>query len=223
MDAASPEKPMLTVALDVPSAYILADQATIAQDLQFVSDSCARLLTILAVPEEERDPVVPLALWTAAVITYARCFSKGKRFGLTNEDVQDLPLHGAVMDFHKWIMEEKSKLTAHSPNPFEAAKVAAALAPGAFKDRRVEGIVIYATNHFVMNGNAAQQLGIMAAGLAKQTAEKAEKQQDIVLKDAQQINLDSLYKLPPLVTAPPADDEAGDDSEADVSEADGEA
>ena len=32
MDAASPEKPMLTVALDVPSAYILADQAAIIHD-----------------------------------------------------------------------------------------------------------------------------------------------------------------------------------------------
>ena len=56
MDAASPEKPMLTVALDVPSAYILADQAAIIQDLQFVMDCCKRLLTELAKPEEDRDP-----------------------------------------------------------------------------------------------------------------------------------------------------------------------
>ena len=32
MATASPEKPMLTVALDVPSAYILADQAAIIAD-----------------------------------------------------------------------------------------------------------------------------------------------------------------------------------------------
>jgi len=38
MDAASPDKQMLTVALDVPSAYILSDQAAIIQDLQFVMD-----------------------------------------------------------------------------------------------------------------------------------------------------------------------------------------
>ena len=48
MDAASPGKPMLTVALDVPSAYILADQAAIIQDLQFVMDGCKRLLAELA-------------------------------------------------------------------------------------------------------------------------------------------------------------------------------
>jgi len=108
MDAASPEKPMLTVGLDVPSAYILADQAAIVQELQFVIDCCKRLLGELAADEEERDGVLPLALWSSAVIAYARCFSKGKKFGLTNEDVQKLPLHGAVMDFHKWFIEEKS-------------------------------------------------------------------------------------------------------------------
>ena len=208
MDAASPEKPMLTVALDVPSAYILADQAAIIQDLQFVMDCCKRLLNELAAPDEEQDPVLPLALWSSAVIAYARCFSKGKRFGLTNEDVQKLPLHGAVMDFHKWIIEEKSKLTAHSANPFEIAKVAAALAPADTKDRRVEGIVIYATNHFVVDGGGVQQLGAMAAALAKQTAEQAQEQEDIVLKEAQQLSIESLYKLPPLRTSPLAEDEA---------------
>ena len=56
---------MLTVALDVPSAQILADQASIIQDLQFVMDCCKRLLTELARPEEDRDLVVPQALWSA--------------------------------------------------------------------------------------------------------------------------------------------------------------
>src|ERR1700684_314547 len=83
MDAASPEKPMLTVALDVASAHVLADQAAIIQDLQFVMDSCKRLLTELAKPEEDRDPLLPLAIWSSAVVTYARCFGNGKRSGLT--------------------------------------------------------------------------------------------------------------------------------------------
>src|ERR1035438_2086568 len=136
MDAASPEKPMLTVALDVPSAYILADQAAIIAHLQFGRDGCKRLLTELAKPEEERDPLLPLAIWPSAVVAYTRCFSKGKRFGLTTEDVQKLPLHGAVMKFHKWIIAERTKLTAHSANPFEVAKVAAALSPPEQEKRR---------------------------------------------------------------------------------------
>ncbi len=199
---------MLTVALDVPSAYILADQAAIIQDLQFVMDGCKRLLAELAKPEEERDPLLPLAIWSSAVIAYNRCFSKGKRFGLTTEDVQKLPLHGAVMKFHKWIIEERSKLTAHSANPFEVAKVAAALSPPEQEKRRVEGIVIFATSHIVIDDVGVRQLGGLASELAKQTAEKAQEQQDIVLKDAQQLNIDSLYKLPPLRTWPPAAEDA---------------
>jgi hypothetical protein len=215
MDAASPEKPMLTVALDVASAHVLADQAAIIQDLQFVMDSCKRLLTELAKPEEDRDPLLPLAIWSSAVVTYARCFGNGKRYGLTTEDVQKLPLHGAVMKFHKWIIEERNKLTTHSANPFEVAKVGAALSPPEEKKRRVEGIMIFATSHIVIDDVGVRQLGGLASELAKQTAEKAQEQQDIALKDAQQLDIETLYKLPPLRTSPPADDETEDAGEAE--------
>lgn len=188
---------MLTVALDVPSAYVLADQAAIIQDLQFVMDGCKRLLAELAKSEEERDPLLPLAIWTSCVIAYTRCFGKGKQYGLTTEDVQKLPLHGAVMKFHKWVIEERGKLTAHSANPFEVAKVAAALS-SAEQKRRVEGIVIFATSRIVIDDVGVRQLGGLASELAKQTAEKAQEQQDVVLRAAQQLSIDSLYQLPPL-------------------------
>src|SRR5215467_14254661 len=142
-DGAPPEVPMLTVALDLPSAQILADQAGIIQDLQFVMDCCKRLLTELAKPEEDRDGIVPQALWASALVAYARCFSKSKRFGLTTEDVQNQPLHGAVMKFHKWVIEERNKLTAHPANAFEAAKVGAALSPPGQAGQRVEGVAIF--------------------------------------------------------------------------------
>lgn len=57
----------MTVALDTPPAQQLADQAVIIQDLQFVMDCCKRLLTELAKADDDRDAVVPLALWSAAV------------------------------------------------------------------------------------------------------------------------------------------------------------
>jgi hypothetical protein len=199
---------MPTVALDVPSAHVLADQASIIAELQFVMDSCKRLLTELAKPEDERDQVLPLALWSSAVLAYGRCFSKGKRFTLANEDVRNLPLQGAVMKFHTWVLEERDKLAARAPNPAEGAKVGAALSPPEQKDRRVEGIVIFASSHEVVDDIGVRQLGGLASELAKQTSEKAQEQQDVVLKDAQQLNLDSLYQLPPIGTWPPAGDGA---------------
>jgi hypothetical protein len=209
-DSTSPEVPALTVALDLPSAQILADQASILQDLQFVMDCCKRLLTELARPEEDRDGVVPQALWSSALVAYARCFGKGRRFGLATEDVQNLPLHGAVMKFHKWVIGERNKLTVHPVKPFEVAKVGAALSPSGQIQRRVEGIAIFSTSHVLIDVIGVRQLGGLASELAKQTAEKAEEQQDSVLADAQQLNIDSLYRLPPLRMRPPPADGAGD-------------
>ena len=80
--------PMPTVAIDVPSAHVLADQASIISELQFVMDCCKRLLIELAKPEEERDQLIPLALWSSAVLAYGRCFSKGRRFALASPERQ---------------------------------------------------------------------------------------------------------------------------------------
>ncbi len=201
---------MPTVAIDVPSAHVLADQASTISELQFVMDCCKRLLTELAKPEEERDQLMPLALWSSALLAYGRCFSKGKRFTLTTEDVRNLPLHGAVLKFHQWVLEERDKLAARAANPAEGAKVGAALSPPEQKDRRVEGIVIFASSHEVVDDIGVRQLGGLASELAKQTSEKAQEQQDVVLKDAQQLNLDSLYQLPAIGTWPPAGDGSGD-------------
>ena len=198
---------MPTVAIDVPSAQVLADQASIISELQFVMDCCKRLLADLAQPEEERDPLLPLALWSSAVLAYGRCFSKGKRFALSNEDVRNLPLHGAVMKFHQWILEERDKLAARAANPAEGARVGAALSPPGQEKQQVEGIVIFASSHEVVNDVGVRQLGGLASELAKQVAEKAQEQQDVVLKDAQQLNLDSLYKLPVIGEWPPSGSE----------------
>ena len=207
---------MPTVALDVPSARVLADQASIIAELQFVMDCCKRLLPELAKPEEERDQLMPLALWSSAVLAYGRCFSKGRRFALATEDVKELPLEGAVMKFHEWVLEERDKLAARAANPAEGARVGAALSPPEQEKRQVEGIVIFASSHEVVNDTGVRQLGGLASELAKQTAEKAQEQQDVVLKDAQQLNLDSLYKLPVIGTWPPGEGDAEPDAGNDA-------
>src|SRR5215467_7139636 len=136
-DGAPPAVPELTVALDLPSARVLAE---------------------LDVPQEDRDGVVPQALWSSALVAYARCFSKGKRFGLATEDVQSLPLHGAVMKFHKWVIAERNKLAVHPADPFEAAKIGAALSSSGQIERRVEGIAIFSASHVLIDVIGVRQL-----------------------------------------------------------------
>jgi hypothetical protein len=205
----------LTVALDVPSAQVLADQAAIIQDLQFVMECCKRLLIELDKSDEERDAVVPLALWSSALVSYARCFATGKRFGLTVEDVKSLPLEGEVVNYHKWVIAERNKSTKHTSNPFEAAVVGAALSPPAASKRQVEGIAILSMSRVLVNHTGVRQLGGLASELAKQTAEKAQVQQDVVLAEAQRQDVDRLYELPPLRTHPQEDDAAADGADAD--------
>jgi hypothetical protein len=197
-DRGSARVPALTVALDTPSARILADQASIINDLQFVMDCCKRLLTELARPQEERDGVVPQALWSSALVAYGRCFSEDRRSGLAIDDVQNLPLQGAVMKFHTWVIGEYDKLTAPPAGPYETVTVGAALSPPGQKKRRVEGIAVFSASRVLIDVIGVRQLGGLASELAKQTAQKAEKQQDAVLTDAQQLDIDSLYESPPL-------------------------
>jgi len=206
-DRTSPQAGALTVALDVPSARILADQASVIQDLQFVMDCCKRLLTELAKPEEDRDGVVPQALWSSALVAYARCFGTGRSSGLATDDVRNLPLQGAVMKFHTWVIEEFDKLTAHPADPFEAAKIGAVLSRPGQKERRVEGIAIFSASRVLIDVIGVRQLGGLASELAKKTAGKAQEQQDSVLTDAQQLDIGSLYRSLPLGAQRPA---AGD-------------
>jgi hypothetical protein len=197
-DRTSPQAGALTVAVDVPSARVLADQASIIQDLQFVMDCCKRLLAELARPEEDRDGVVPQALWSSALVAYARCFGKGRSSGLTTDDVRNLQLQGAVIKFHKWVIEECDKFIVYPADPFEAAKIGVVLSPPGRKERRVEGIAIFSTSRVLIDAIGVRQLGGLASELAKKIAEKAQEQQDSVLTDVQQLDIGSLYRSPPL-------------------------
>jgi hypothetical protein len=192
----------LTVALGVPSAGVLADQASVIADLEFIMECCKRLLTELATPEADRDGVVPLALWSSAVVAYARCFGPDGRSGLSVEDVEALPLQGAVLKFHEWVIGERDTLVEHPADPFEAAKIGAALTPAEHKDRRIEGIAVFSHSRVLVDATGARQLGGLASELAKQTALKAQKQQDTVLSDAQKLDIGTLYEATPLLTQP---------------------
>ena len=139
-------------------------------------------------------------LFLSALAAYGRCFSEDRRSGLAIDDVQNLPLQGAVMKFHTWVIEECGKLTAPPADPYEAVTIGAALAPPVQKKRRVEGIAVFTTSRVLIDVIGVRQLGGLASELAKQTAQKAEKQQHEVLTDAQQLDLDGLYELPPLST-----------------------
>jgi hypothetical protein len=198
----------LTVGLELPSAQLLADQITTIKDLQFVMECCKRLLSELVKPEGEQDGVVPQALWSAALTAYDRCFARGKKFGLTTDDVKSLPLEGQVVKFHEWAVSERNILGKHPTNPFDEARVGAVLAGPDQADREVRGVTVLSASQILVDGAGVRQLGALASELAKQTAEKAQKQESVVAADAQQLGLDKLYTMTPLLVGAPSDEES---------------
>jgi hypothetical protein len=78
----------------------------------------------------------------------------------------------------------------------------------------VEGITVLSASHILVDGAGVRQLGALASELAKQTAEKAQKQESTVLAEAQKISLDKLYALPPLPVGAPGED-AGEEHSAE--------
>src|SRR6201996_6573818 len=220
--ADSQAQPELTVALELPSAQLLADQIATITDLQFVMECCKRLLSELVKPEEEQDPVVPQALWSAALTAYDRSFARGKKFGLTVDDVKALPLEGQVVKFHEWVVNERDVIGRPPPNPFDEARVGAVLSDPRRGDREVRGITVLTTSHILVDGAGVRQLGALAAELAKQTAEKAQKQENAVLADAQQLGLDKLYTMTPLLVGAPSDeDDSAPESEPESGSSEG--
>jgi hypothetical protein len=204
---------MLTVPLEGAAAQLLADQAMIVQDLQFVMDCCRRLLAELDRPDTERDGVVPQSLWSAALTAYARCFAYGKKYGLQADDVRALPLEGEVLKFHQWILDEGGKMTGHPTNPFDAARVGAALSPPDGK-RGIKGIAILSTSRLLVDDVGVRQLGGLASALANLISGRAQQQQDTVLAEARKISLDTLYQRTPL-QAGPTEPPSGADATAD--------
>jgi hypothetical protein len=200
---------LLTVAMQTPAAEVLADQTGTIADLQFVMDCCKRMLTELAKPEDDRDLIVALALWSAGLVAYARCFTQGsvadrRRFGLTSGDVRGLPLHGAVMKFHNWVLAEERTLTAHPADPFQVAKVGAALTQPPDAEHEVAGVAIMSSSRVLVDDIGVRQLGGLASELAKHVADRARDQQDVVLAEAQQQGAGALAKLPRLRSGPAA-------------------
>src|ERR1700759_5308438 len=150
-EKASPAPAELTVALERPSAQQLADQIATINDLQFVMECCKRLLVELMKPEEEQDPVIPQALWSAALTAYDRSFAKGKKFGLTADDVKALPLEGQVVKFHEWVVNERNIIGRHPTNPFDEARVGAVLSDPSQGDREVRGIPVLTASHILVD------------------------------------------------------------------------
>lgn len=124
------------VELTSPTARDLADLAGIVLDLAFVHEAVLRLKATSKPPE---DIIVAQALWNAALVAYARCFTTGKRLGLKSSLFDGLDPGAA--EAHQYVMNMRGKHVAHAVNPFDQVRVGVVLSPPGSANRNVRGTV----------------------------------------------------------------------------------
>jgi hypothetical protein len=195
---------MYIAEVDYEEAKTTADLMSYFQDLAFTIDALDRLQHLL--DENIEDQVLSGSLWIAALISYARCFSTGKRFGLSEELFENI--EGGV-ECHQFYMNLRNKHIAHSVNPFEQVVVGLVLSPPSSTERKVEGVSILSQKLMHLNSEGIQNFRHLALIAMKEIEKLGKDAQTKTLEAGQQLPIESLYvKASPRTVAPPPE-EAG--------------
>ncbi len=196
------------VKIEFEEARQLADAASICQDLSFVLDTLKRLRATLA--EEAPDSLLVQSYWTAALVAYVRCFSSGKRGGLSESVFDGIqgPKYPAI-EVHNYYRGLRDKHIAHSVNPFEQVKVGAILSPPSAPDRKVEGVGVLSGRHICVDLKGVDALYALARVAHKKTREKCKRLERTALDIAAKLDLKELYLRETLRITVPAPEQAG--------------
>lgn len=198
-----PEDHPCTAEVKSPKAREVADLVGILEDLDIV----LQLLDELRGMANPADgSVVAYALWTSALVTYARCFGTGKRLGL-RESLFDSVDPGARAVHRYWI-EMRNKHVAHSVNPFDHVSAGAVLSPPSHPNREVTGTAYLRHRHMGWGHDGVQSLSNVTQ-LVQKFADARFKEVDAAFfREVGALKIGGLYQLPPLRSVTPGPDEA---------------
>jgi hypothetical protein len=200
-----PEKNLLIVRYKSKEAAAIAELFSIRQDLLLTEQICERLLSVLQAPSN--DAVLVEALWSAALVRYARSFTTGKRQTLNPSLVAHLP--GDPMSDHIYYKNQRDKFIAHSVNPFEQSVVGLVLSPPDSETRQVLGVADLVLRQISDDKQIIRQLGTLANEMRKQIESQIDDGKKKLLMSAKQEQMDDLYRLEPMELAPPSPEKAG--------------
>lgn len=182
--------------LDGPEAAELAALATVSDDVQHVLACCERLMTALAPPRlgpagGDPDAALVEALWTSALLAYARVFAH--RAGvLTTADLDALGLPGDVKGFSDLLLRLREQYGSADANPRESCSVGVVEGD----DGRPVGVAVLAAPLPLVDAEAAQQLGRLAFALNSRVDERMQEVQARVLARARELTPEELAALP---------------------------
>ena len=191
--------------VDYKESRKLADLCSILQDLTLTTETCKRLMQLLK--DDSQDPVLVESFWTAALIRYVRCFTSGKRYGLSEGIFEDLP--GDAIEVHEFYKNLRDKHTAHSVNPYEQLKVCLILSPKDSGEKKVIGVAKLSMRLICTTVEGVEQLGRLATVLGKKVATLAKEYEDKVLEVGKSLPIDELYSRARITTVAPGPKDSG--------------
>jgi hypothetical protein len=192
------ELPVVKVEFD--DVEELADLAGLHTDLISVVDMTRRLYEMLLQEEQNHDQLMIKSLWISALIIYVRCFTSGKRYGLTEDIYSELP--GEPIITHRYYKDTRDKHIAHSVNAFEETVVGIILSGQEPESVEAIGVAHLTSNRISDSAEGVRQLGGLAEHDRRYVAQKAQEAQDRILNKARALPVEQLRTLPRLGVVP---------------------
>ena len=183
--------------LDGSEAVDLAALAAVFDDLQYALRCCEHLVGVLGRPDA--DPVLVEALWTGALVAYARCFS-GRTKVLTDDDLPELKLDGDVAGFHRAVLRLRDHYASRHANPRETYTVGVAQK----NDGTAAGVAVIGAPQPGVDDTTVRQLGRVAYGLSGMVDARMQAAQQRVHLVAQGLDARRLAALPLMDVTVPA-------------------
>lgn len=192
------------VEVDFEEAKRTADLVSYFQDLAFAVKALDRLQQLIN--DNNNDEILTGSIWIAALISYARCFSTGKRFGLSEQLFEGM--EGAV-ECHRLYIDLRNKHIAHSVNPFEQVVVGLVLSPPSSSSHEVKGVSILGQKLLHHKSDGIQTLRRLAIIAMKEIEKQVKEYQEKTLEVGKQLPIDALYEKARLRTVTPGPEDAG--------------
>ena len=207
--------------LALPESEELTTLSSVFEDLQHVLRCCEHLVTALAPPASAAPssaapssaaPSLPAlslpaglappppaapdvalveALWTSALVAYARCFS-AEAGVLTAGDLEALELPGDLGGFHDLLLRLRDHYVSPDVNPRETFTIGGAQA----EDGSLLGVAVVSAPQPAVDDPAVRQLGLVAYRLSGLVDGRMQEAQRRVLGRARQLTPEQLSQLP---------------------------
>jgi hypothetical protein len=181
--------PNIVRRLDGNEAAELAGLAAVFDDLQYALRCCEHLVGALARPDA--DAALVEALWTGALLAYARAFSP-RATVLTDDDLPELKLDGDVTGFHRALLRLRDHYASRHVNPRETFTVGVAQK----NNGSAAGVAVMGAPQPGVDDTTVRQLGRIAYALSGLVDARMQAAQQRVHILAQGLDAGQLKALP---------------------------